>query len=209
MKYIVFDFNGTILDDAEVTLKCLNKLIVKYLHEDPIDMAAYLEVFDFPVQDYYEKLGFDFEVLDYDLISKEFMDLYESYKDEYQLMDGIIDLLEDVKKKGYEAYILSASEKKRLKIQCDELKISGYFKDILGTDNIKGGLKSDIALKFIKDKDPKDGLMIGDTLADLKIAELMGVKCLLLADSHQSKRRLREAHDEVYDSLKEIKECIK
>ena len=76
MKYIVFDVNGTILDDAEVTLKCLNKLIVKYLHEDPIDMAVYLEVFDFPVQDYYEKLGFDFEALDYDLISKEFMDLY-------------------------------------------------------------------------------------------------------------------------------------
>ena len=60
MKTIVFDFNGTILDDVDLSLKCLNGIVKKYGVRDALNLDEYREVFDFPVIDYYRNVGFDF-----------------------------------------------------------------------------------------------------------------------------------------------------
>lgn len=208
MKYAIFDFNGTILDDFAVSLKCINFLLAKYLNEGPIDRQRYLEVFTFPVIDYYRALGFDFDRLDYDDICVDFISKYESLKDEYRLMEGAVSLFEHLKAQGYRLAIISASKEDKLRKQCDELGISGYFETILGTKDIKGGLKEDIAFNYMQDKNPSDCIYIGDTLADLKIADALGIRCYLLGDSHQSKSRLLEKCANVYDSLKEIETCL-
>lgn len=208
MKYAIFDFNGTILDDFAVSLKCINFLLKKYLNKEPIDQKRYLEVFTFPVIDYYRELGFDFEKLDYDEICVDFIDKYESLKDEYRLMDGAVSLFEKLKAKGFHLAIVSASREDKLIKQCNELGISGYFEAILGTKDIKGGLKEDVAVNYMRGKNPADCILIGDTLADLDIAEKLGIKCYLLGNSHQSKDRLLKRCADVYDSLKEIETCL-
>ena len=77
IKNIFFDFNGTLLDDVFLTFDIENKLAKKY-GVPPFSMEKYLDVFCFPVRDYYEKIGFDLSKIDFNKLSHEFMD--EFYK---------------------------------------------------------------------------------------------------------------------------------
>ena len=71
MKYVVFDFNGTVLDDVEVCLKAENYTIEHYkLDREPLTMDEYLHIFTFPVKDYYERVGFDWNKYSYEEVGK-------------------------------------------------------------------------------------------------------------------------------------------
>lgn len=204
MKYIIFDFNGTILDDVDVGVKCINELVKKYLSRPYISKEEYLDIFDFPVIDYYRKAGFDFSDISFEIIGSEWMNLYNSYKDDYQLMDGVIDILKANIEKGYKNIILSASKLENLLKQCEELGIRDYFDEILGIDNIYATSKEYIALEWIRDKNSDDCIFIGDTLHDMDVADVMGVKSYLVAKGHQSKEKLLSKCDRVYDSIEEV-----
>lgn len=204
MKYIIFDFNGTILDDVDVGVKCINELVLKYLNRPCISKEEYLDIFDFPVIDYYRKAGFDFKDVSFEVIGKEWMDLYNSHKDEYHLMDGVKDILKSNIEKGYKNIILSASKLENLQKQCEELGIEEYFDDILGIDNIYATSKEYIALEWIKDKNPDECIFIGDTLHDMDVANVMGIKSYLVAKGHQSRKKLLDKCERVYDSIEEV-----
>ena len=206
MKYLIFDFNGTVLDDLDVCVKCENKTIEHYkLDRQPLTREEYLRIFTFPVKDYYEKVGFDWNKFSYEEVGAYWFSWYRALKDEYKVHDGVIDVLNKSHEKGYKNILLSASSLVELKKQLEELKIAEYFDEVLGIDNIYAGSKVDVALNWIKDKDPKECLMIGDSLHDLESAEAMGVECVLVSKGHQSKEVLLESYDKVVDDIREVK----
>ncbi|MBR2577437.1 MAG: HAD hydrolase-like protein, partial [Erysipelotrichaceae bacterium] len=57
MKYVIFDFNGTVVDDLDLSLACINRTIEKYLDRGPLSKEEYYEVFTSPIKRYYEKAG--------------------------------------------------------------------------------------------------------------------------------------------------------
>ncbi len=205
MQYVIFDFNGTILNDVDVSLDCLNKTIQKYLFRDFIAVEDYKRIFTFPVKKYYEAVGFDFDQLDWYEVGQYWMDLYLSNYFKCKLNDGVVDLLVDNKNKGIKNVVLSASRVDILKKQLADLGIIDYFDEILGIDNIYGTSKLPIGLNFIEDKDRSECVMIGDTLHDLEVAKSMGVRCILVSCGHQDKEILLENHDEVYDDIRSIR----
>ena len=101
--------------------------------------------------------------------------------------------------------MLSASSLEPLKQQLKELEIEEYFDEVLGIDNIYAGSKVDIGLKWIKDKDPNECLMIGDSLHDKEVADAMNVRCVLVAKGHQAKDILIQECANVVDDIREIK----
>ena len=205
MKYIIFDFNGTILDDVDVGIKSINILIEKYLHRSQMTREEYLNIFDFPVKDYYAKVGFDFNQMSFQKIGREWVDYYESFKNEYTLIDGVEEILCDNLRKGYKNIILSASQVDNLTRQCQELGITQYFDDILGINDIYAGSKEGIARKWIADKNPQDCFLIGDTIHDAEVAKAINVHYALVAKGHQSKNRLEAYTKYVYDDIREVR----
>lgn len=206
MKYIIFDFNGTILDDTAVCLKAENECIKKYLDRGPLTLDEYLHIFTFPVRKYYEKVGFDFSKVSYEEVGAYWFSLYRKYANEYKVFDGVIKALEKSHSKGYQNILLSASSLKELNIQLDELKIKEYFDCVLGIDNIYAESKINIALDWIRDKDPNECMYIGDTLHDLETAKAMGIdNCVLVAKGHQAKDVLLKEYDRVVDDISEVK----
>ena len=99
---------------------------------------------------------------------------------------------------------MSASKLDMLKGQLDKLDILDMFDEVLGIDNIYATSKLPIGLEFIKDKDPNECLMIGDTLHDGEVARAMGVECVLVANGHQSKNVLAQSGLMVYDDIREV-----
>ncbi len=205
MQYVIFDFNGTILNDVEVSVACLNKTIEKYLLRDFISIDEYKRIFTFPVKKYYEAVGFDFEQLDWYEVGQYWMDLYLNNYYKCGLNDGVVDLLIANKEKGIKNVVLSASRVDILKRQLNELGILAYFDEVLGIDNIYATSKLPIGLNFIADKDRNECVMIGDTLHDLEVARSMGIRCLLVSCGHQDKDILLNEHDKVYDDIRSIK----
>ena len=57
-KIVFWDWNGTLLDDVEFTRGCLNWLLEQHGYPQRYDLAAYREVFGFPIEAYYQRAGF-------------------------------------------------------------------------------------------------------------------------------------------------------
>ena len=206
MKYLVYDFNGTILDDVDVCVKAENKTIEHFhLDRPPLSREEYLKLFTFPVKRYYELVGFDWNVNPYEEVGQYWFSWYRELRNEYRVFDGVKEILEENHRKGLKNILLSASSLVELKKQLDELGIAQYFDEVLGIDNIYAGSKIDIALKWIADKDPKECLMIGDTLHDLETARAMGIDCVLVANGHQDRETLEEHYDRIADDIREVR----
>ena len=204
MQYVIFDFNGTILNDVDISVECLNKTIEKYLLREPISIEEYKDIFTFPVKKYYETVGFDFNQLDWYEVGEYWMNLYLDNCQKCKLNDGIVDLLKRNRESNIKNIVLSASRVDILKGQLSDLGIIDYFDEVLGIDNIYATSKLPIGLKFIEDKNKDECVMIGDTLHDLEVANSMGIKCLLVSVGHQSREVLLQESDNVYDDIRSI-----
>lgn len=211
MKYVIFDFNGTVLDDVDVGLKAENMCIKKFLNRPPLSKDEYLHNFTFPVKTYYERIGFNFNEgkYTYEEVGAEWFKNYCSLKNEYKVYEGVEDILISNHNKGLKNILISASSLNELKIQLKELNIDKYFDDVLGIDNIYAESKVDIAKSWIKGKDPNDCMFIGDSLHDLDSARAMGItNCVLVCKGHQAKDVLLKEYDNVVDDIREVKICV-
>ncbi len=205
MKYVIFDFNGTVLNDVDVCIKAENLTIEHFgLERGPLSKDEYLHLFTFPVKDYYTNVGFDWNRYSYEEVGSYWFDWYCKLKPEYKIYDGVEEMLIRNHEKGNRNILLSASSLVELKKQLEELGIKKYFDEVLGIDNIYAGSKVNIALKWIADKDPADCMMIGDSLHDLETAKAMGVDCVLVAKGHQAKDVLTKEYDKVVDDIREV-----
>ena len=57
---ILWDWNGTLLDDVALCVDALNHLLAEYGYPQRYTLDSYREIFGFPVEEYYVRAGFDF-----------------------------------------------------------------------------------------------------------------------------------------------------
>ena len=69
---IFWDWNGTLLDDVAECIEIIN-ISLKKRSLQPLDLASYLEKFEFPIKKYYENIGFDFSRESYEEAGKEYI----------------------------------------------------------------------------------------------------------------------------------------
>lgn len=204
-KYIFWDWNGTLLDDTNICLSAMNVMLAKR-KMNSIDLDCYKEVFGFPVVDYYKSIGFDFQKESFESVSVEFIDLYNNQSDHALLMPDCLETLNTFKNTGKINIILSAMQQEMLADLIDRKGLSSFFTDILGIDNIYAHSKSTVGKEFVKAKKiaPQDVLLIGDTLHDFEVASEIGCRCILIANGHQSEKRLRSSGAIVLKNLHEL-----
>lgn len=207
IKHIFLDFNGTLLDDLDLCLDLLNWHL-KGQNKKLVNKDEYKEIFTFPIIDYYKKAGLDFNIESFDSLAHKFMDRYVAEYKECKIFDGVFDTLKYLKNKGYKLYILSASKKSILDMQCDYFGLTKYFDYLIGINNIYASSKEEIAINFIKDNniDPATAIFIGDTLHDNEVALKANVKCYLVSCGHQSYNVLKKANVKIIDNINALKD---
>ena len=206
-SHILWDFNGTVLDDVEPCIMSINELLTTHGLPPLSDRAQYQSVFGFPVKDYYERIGFDFDKTSFDILAVEWVNLYYKYNSPLKLCPNIVPALEAVSKAGIPQLILTASKTEMVEGQLGELGIGSYFDGIIGLDNIHASGKSDIALEWKNRVKPANPVMIGDTEHDAEVADLIGADCLLVCCGHMSRQKLegiKPVFDDPYEAVKEI-----
>ncbi len=205
IKHIFFDFNGTLIDDVDLCLELLNKLL-KEQNKPLVDINRYKNIFTFPIIKYYEAAGIDFSIESFDSLAVKFINDYQPKSLECGLYSCVIDTLKKLSDKNINLYILSASEINKLLGQWKHYKIDKYFTKILGIDNIHAGSKVDIAKAYIKESNINvdEAIFIGDTLHDYEVAEAMGVSARLVSCGHQSIEVLKAAGVKIYKDISDV-----
>lgn len=92
-KYIVWDWNGTLLDDLDVCLKSINTILEKYKLPKLKSVKEYREKFGFPVINYYKAIGFDFSKYTFKTVGKEFIDIYTELSPKCNLHNDALETL--------------------------------------------------------------------------------------------------------------------
>ena len=70
LKTILWDFNGTLLDDVNISLSAVNDLRRILYNYKGLSLDEYRQIFTFPVSDYYLKAGFDFQRHSFEKVGK-------------------------------------------------------------------------------------------------------------------------------------------
>jgi len=202
---IIWDWNGTLLNDLDVCVVSINRMLEKRAIAQ-LNNQKYLDIFTFPVKDYYVQAGFDFSEVPFETVAVEFMDHYLKLVRTAGLHSGVSNSLSYFKDSGRQQIIVSAMEQTELIKLVHEHKIVDYFGGIFGiADHLANG-KIGIANKAMSNSGFKKEVtcLIGDTLHDAEVAAELGIYCLLVADGHQSEARLKTSGYPVIGSLKEI-----
>ncbi len=210
MKYthILWDFNGTILDDIDAGIKSVNKLLSDRGLPLLDSKDRYYEVFGFPIIDYYSRLGFDFDKEPYEVIAPLWVEQYMENVKESPIFDDIFRTVELFRKRGLSQIVLSATELEMLKKQLDMVNCLDLFDEVLGIDNIYAASKVSLAQGW-KTKNPNSvPLMIGDTVHDAEVAEKIGADCILIARGHQSRKILEKAGCPIFENLEDAMKNI-
>ena len=201
--HIIWDWNGTLLDDVELCLTIINTLLISRNHKPIKDINAYRDVFGFPVVDYYRRAGFDLDNEPFELLAKEFISLYHSNDSRFRLFDDAPEVLAYVNKIGLRQVVLSASEQSNLRCQTGLFDIERYLDDILGISNIYAESKLSVGQSYIGGISGK-AVLIGDTVHDYEVAAALGIDCVLIANGHQHKYKLLECGVPVLEDIKEV-----
>lgn len=204
-KTIIFDFNGTLIDDCDLCLKILNYLCKEY-NLPPVSMEKYKRIFTFPVYLYYKECGFNTDIEHFKIVGNKFHAYYNdlSYK-EVKLFKNVIKVLETLKK-DHTIVCLSASMQQTLEKQLKFYGIYDYFDYIVGLSDTYANSKEEVAIKFMKEKniDSSSSLFVGDSIHDYEVANAINVDCILVATGHTSKERLIKTNCKVIDDLIEL-----
>ena len=209
IKAIIWDWNGTLLNDVDICISCMNVLLKKRKFAT-IDKEKYVNIFTFPVRDYYQNAGFDFRKENFEVPAMEFIKLYHQSLPLAKLQPCANDVLAYFESLGLKQFVLSAMEHNSLLKSLKDNKVYEHFIHVNGIDNHYAHSKLEIGKDLIIKTGftPDEILLIGDTLHDKDVAEGLGVNFVLVAKGHQSKEKLLKETSLVVDELLKVKELL-
>lgn len=191
-KNIVWDWNGTLLDDVSVGHGALKRMLEKR-GLGTITLQQYKDLFGFPVKEFYEGLGFDFSRDSWQDVSQDFVDTYDILAGGMTLNPGVREVLSGLQERGVRQYVLSALEEETLRKMVVDFDIAPCFQQVYGACDIYAGSKVGRGKMMLEECGiiPGETLMIGDTLHDAEVAGALGFDCMLYAGGHNSEWRLQ------------------
>ena len=203
---IFWDWNGTLMDDVEFTRSCLNWMLEVHGYPQRYDLAAYRQIFGFPIEEYYIRAGFDFSRHPYPMLAQRFMDHYNAGVDRCPVSRHAADTLAALRRRGWQQSVLSASRRDYLIEQVSARGLQDFFTELLGLADIYGVSKVQLGTDYLRRTgiDPAACVMVGDTDHDAAVAAAIGATCVLYTGGHQSRARLEKASPYVIDDLAQL-----
>lgn len=200
-ELILWDWNGTLLNDAEYAIGVRNRVFPRFGLPGIGSLAEYHEQFTFPVKLYYTRAGVTED--NFVAVAHAWMDEYVRGYQTVPLFGDAVETLDTFHAAGLRQTVLSASELDMLQKQLAYAGILNRFDEVLGLSHIYATSKETIGLNYLHGSgvDPAACVMLGDTLHDAEVAAALGCRCVLVARGHQSRQTLLTAGVPVRDSL--------
>lgn len=203
-KCVVWDWNGTIVDDVNASLMSVNDMLIKR-NMPVINLQQYHSYLDTPISKFYEHL-FDLNVVTFDIIQKEFNIGYNKHINANPINIGATEIMQQLVDRGVYQVIVSSSHQNIVDEGARKFGIDKYMNRISGSNDDIVGSKVERAINVISEftTDYNNVVVIGDTLHDCQLANEIGADCILLSTGHQSKADLETTGKPVIDNLLQL-----
>jgi len=205
VQQVVWDWNGTLLDDHEHCVQIMNGLLREHGLSE-LDVARYRSVFDFPVRRYYERLGFSLDEDRWQALAARFIGEYDRGVRSCKLHAGAAEILSNLAGRGVRNTILSAARRASVEDLLGHYGVREYFEDVVGLDDHYAAGKTDLGVEWLKGviAPLESVLLVGDTVHDFEVAEAMGIRCVLVAAGHHARERLERCGCPVVSNLSDL-----
>lgn len=208
-KLIIWDWNGTLLNDVNASICSMNSLL-ESRNISQINHTRYRDVFTFPVKEYYKKLGFNFSMESFEKLSSEYVSLYKKNSENSGLHIGAAKILDYFQMKNINQIIISAMEQQALEEQIKKSKIFYYFDTVIGLNNIYAQGKIENAKNYFKNNqniNVQECILIGDTYHDFEVSNVLNCGCILVDNGHQNLSKFKlKGNVKILNNLLEIHE---
>lgn len=206
MKYthIIWDWNGTLLDDIGASLASVNDML-EARGEAPMDINRYKECIGTPIIRFYEQV-FDLEKEDYPSILAEYNAGYMRHLSDCGLTDGAEKAIEIFAAAGIRQAIVSSSNNAQLSENARKYGVYDRFEAVLGAADFNADSKIERARRYLEESGAQNGrvLVVGDLEHDAEMASEIGADCVLLTSGHEHPERLKNSGAVIFDKIEEL-----
>lgn len=186
IDHVIFDWNGTLIDDIELAVRSVNHVNAA-CGVDDIDCDVYRAKFCFPIKSFYHRLGCNFETLSFEDTIARYLSLFDAGIRECALQPGARQIITWTRNAGLSASILSASHEDTLRDTLHHHRLDGAFDHVMGLQNTlaQGKLAVAGALDTKLGHPGARALIIGDTVHDVEVAIAFGWQVVIVTRGHQ------------------------
>jgi len=210
IKHILWDWNGTLINDAEYCSEIISSLLYKH-GLNKISINEYRDLFCFPVERFYDLLGLKGRGVSFEETSRSFIEEYQKGWFNCALHKNAEFVLREIDAFGIKQSVVTAGDKRLIGNYVSHFGISHYFESLNGTDNILAAGKIDVAINYMR-RESLDGsnvILIGDTVHDEEVAKEIDSSVLLYAHGHNSKDKLMLNDTTVINNLADVLDFLK
>ncbi|MCT4355975.1 HAD family hydrolase [Streptomyces sp. Je 1-79] len=205
-KHLVWDWNGTLLDDIEAVIGATNAAFAE-LGLEPITLARYRELYTVPVPKFYERLMGRLPTdAEWVLMDAAFHRHYWQRAEACVLTAGAAELLAARQASGFTQSLLSLAPHTELVPLVRRHGIEARFLRVDGRVGASTEGKSAHMVRHLaalKGVDPARIVVIGDAADDARAAAHVGARAVLYTGGSHSRASLEVAGVPVVDSLTE------
>lgn len=205
-KHIVWDWNGTILDDNHVMLASVNE-VCRYFSRPEVDIDTWRAALCRPLWRCYSKiLDRDLSREDWSTVERVYHESYRSHLARCQLAEDAQEVLETAARNGLSQSLLSMGFHDDVTSQVRDFSIEHHFVRMDGVpESVAGGKKAEyLALHLDKMKiSAEECIIIGDVVDDANAATDIGTDCVLVTTGMTGREELSGTGFPVAESLTE------
>jgi phosphoglycolate phosphatase-like HAD superfamily hydrolase len=214
MRHIVWDWNGTLLDDLDIVVDSVNAALAEF-DAGPISLDDYRNNYTRPVVKFYEVLlGRPVADREWRRLDIIFHDAYREALPQVRLAHDAEEALRAALDAGWSQSLLSMFPHDELMEVVARHRLDRYLVAVDGLRGLRGDRKVSyleahlqrLAPTFGGHIDPAGVLVIGDALDDAAAAEALGLQCILFAGGSHPRDELAATGFPVTDSLVEAVE---
>ena len=181
MIHVVWDWNGTLVEDLPVVVASVNAAL-EAIGESSITEEDYRAHFARPVERFYEALLERPVTADeWDTLDRVFHDHYRATLDQVPLSYDALDAIELVADRGWSQSILSMWWEDELLAVVAQHGLLDHMSLVQGNRDDPGGEKARHLLEHLAslDIEPHTVVMVGDSLDDAAASGVVGTACVL------------------------------
>ena len=190
-SHLVWDWNGTLLDDLAIVVEAVNASIGRF-GLNPITADDYRDHYTRPVRHFYDHLfGRIVEDDEWLRLNTAFHEVYFDLATDVELAPGAREAVELLETSGWTQSLLSMSPQDWLDGIVDRLGLRDRFEIVDGLSGPTGGLKAAHLEEHLRvlDIEGEGVVVVGDTPDDVAAARHVGARAVLFhGGSHHLER---------------------
>jgi phosphoglycolate phosphatase len=187
VKLFVFDWDGTLQDSAEGTLRAYETIFDEA--GIPLQRADFLATYSPDWYRTYEALGLPREKFEW--ADGRWLELFSQFP--RQLLPRVSETLRALREKGYQVALLTAAAASRLHRELEEYKIGGLFHHVRTMDQYsvrKPDPRALLSLLVESETAPHEAIYVGDAVEDIQMGRGAGTYTLAVPSAFVSKDTL-------------------